>query len=117
LPIVRDGHLLNNPAYPFQGSYRGPEDTSRKVAYHNGTAWCWPFPAYCEALATAGDAVNRKRALALLMSAIQWMENGVIGEMPEVLDGHVPHINGGCLAQAWSVSEFYRVLKILKKAD
>ncbi len=117
LPVVRDGHLLNDPAYPYQSCYRGPEDTSRKVAYHNGTAWCWPFPAYCEALAVSGDTINRKRALALLMSATQWMENGVIGEMPEVLDGHAPHINGGCLAQAWSVSEFYRVLKILKKTD
>ena len=28
-----------------------------------------------------------------------------------------PHRNGGCLAQAWSVSEFYRVLKILKKSN
>ncbi|MBR7121784.1 MAG: glycogen debranching protein, partial [Lentisphaeria bacterium] len=117
LPIIRDGQLLNNPNYPYQGCYRGPEDTSRKVAYHNGTAWCWPFPAYCEALAVAGDTQNRKRALALLMSAIQWMETGVIGEMPEVLDGHAPHRHGGCLAQAWSVSEFFRVFKILKKAD
>ena len=116
LPVSRDGRLLNTPNYPYQGYYRGPEDTSRKVAYHNGTAWGWPFPAYCEALAAVGDSHSNKRALALLMSAIQWMENGVIGEMPEVLDGHAPHLNGGCLAQAWSVSEFYRVFKILSQA-
>ena len=115
LPIIRDNVLLNNPNYPYQGFYRGPEDTSRKAAYHNGTAWCWPFPAYCEALYIAGKEKSRKRALAILMSAADWMENGVIGEMPEVVDGNSPHRAGGCLAQAWSISEFYRVFKILKK--
>ena len=115
LPIIRDNVLLNNPNYPYQGFYRGPEDTSRKAAYHNGTAWCWPFPAYCEALYIVGKEKSRKRALAILMSAADWMENGVIGEMPEVVDGNAPHRAGGCLAQAWSISEFYRVFKILKK--
>ena len=115
LPIQKDGVLLNNPEYPYQGYYCGPEDTCRKAAYHNGTAWCWPFPAYCEAVYTIGKHKSRKRALALLMSAVDLMENGVIGEMPEVLDGNAPHRNGGCLAQAWSISEFYRVFKILQK--
>ena len=115
LPVIRNGELLNDPAHPYKGCYCGPEDTSRKAAYHNGTAWCWPFPAYCEALAITGNEKSRKRALALLMSAAQWLENGIIGQMPEVLDGDAPHRNGGCLAQAWSVSEFYRVLKLLKK--
>ncbi|MBO5667661.1 MAG: glycogen debranching enzyme N-terminal domain-containing protein [Lentisphaeria bacterium] len=116
LPVRHNGNLLNDPSHPYRGYYNGPEDTSRKVAYHNGTAWCWPFPAYCEALAIAGGAKSRKRALALLLSAIRWMEQGVIGELPEVLDGDMPHRNGGCLAQAWSVSEFYRVLKLLKRS-
>ena len=115
LPVWRNGILLNDPAHPYRGHYRGPEDTSRKVAYHNGTAWCWPFPAYCEAIAMTGSRKSRKRALALLLSAVKWMEQGVIGELPEVLDGDAPHHHGGCLAQAWSVSEFYRVLKLLKK--
>ncbi len=113
LPVSLHGNLLNDPHHPYRGNYRGPEDTDRKVSYHNGTAWCWPFPAYCEALFIAGGESSRLRAEALLLSAINWMENGVIGEMPEVLDGDAPHRNGGCLAQAWSVSEFYRVFKIL----
>lgn len=115
LPVSHYGQLLNDPAHPYYGHYCGPEDTSRKPAYHNGTAWCWPFPSYCEALYMIGGEKSRKRALALLMSAADWMENGVIGELPEVLDGNKPHRNGGCLAQAWSISEFYRVFKILKK--
>ena len=115
LPISHNGKLLNDPTHPYQGYYRGPEDTARKVAYHNGTAWCWPFPAYCEALAAVGGDGSRKRALAMLMSVAVWMEKGVIGELPEVVDGNIPHRNGGCPAQAWSISEFYRVFKILTK--
>ena len=33
------GQLLNDPANPYWGRYEGDEDTRRKPAYHNGTAW------------------------------------------------------------------------------
>ena len=114
LPIERDGRLLNDPARPYRGRYCGPEDTERKVAYHNGTVWCWPFPAYCEALALTGGRRARKRALALLLSAAGYFESGVLGELPEVADGDAPHRQGGCPAQAWSGSEFFRVYELLK---
>ena len=43
--------LLNNPVEPYWPRYEGDEDTRRKPAYHNGTAWTWTFPTFCEALA------------------------------------------------------------------
>jgi len=113
LPVEHNGRLLNDPYHPYRSHYRGAEDTERKVAYHNGTAWCWPFPSYCEALYLTGGEAVRDRALSLLLSCADRFENGVIGEMPEVMDGDAPHRSGGCPAQAWSVSEFYRVLDIL----
>ena len=115
LPIYHNSTLLNDPANPYQGHYRGPEDSCRKVAYHNGTAWCWPFPSYCEALYVSGGEASRSRALSLLMSAAPLFESGISGQLPEVLDGDAPHTPGGCPAQAWSVSEFFRVLDILEK--
>ena len=115
LPIVHNGNLLNDPAHPYRGCYCGPEDTERKAAYHNGTAWCWPFPNYCEALYIAGGKASRQRAYALLMSAAPLLESGITGQLPEVLDGDAPHAPGGCAAQAWSVSEFFRVLEMLEK--
>ncbi|MBQ7208222.1 MAG: glycogen debranching enzyme N-terminal domain-containing protein [Lentisphaeria bacterium] len=114
LPVSRDGRLLNDPERPYMGRYCGPEDTQRKVAYHNGTAWCWPFPAYCEALVIAGGEAQRPRARALLMSAAKYFETGIFGQLPEVADGDAPHTPGGCPAQAWSLSEFYRVYELLK---
>jgi hypothetical protein len=48
-----DGHLLNNPSFPYWGRYEGDEDTHRKPAYHNGTAWVYTFPHFCEAIVKA----------------------------------------------------------------
>ncbi|HTL73289.1 MAG TPA: amylo-alpha-1,6-glucosidase, partial [bacterium] len=55
LAIYRDGHLLNDPPNPYWSRYEGDEDTRRKPAYHNGTAWTWTFPTFCEALAAAWE--------------------------------------------------------------
>ena len=114
LPVILGESLLNDPANPYIGRYCGPEDTRRKAAYHNGTVWCWPFPAYCEALVIAGGESQRKRASALLMSAAAYFETGIFGQLPEVADGDSPHTPGGCSAQAWSLSEFFRVYELLK---
>lgn len=113
LPVALDGRRLNNPRRPYQGHYRGPEDTMRKVAYHNGTAWCWPFPSYAEAMFLAGGEAARSAARAVLFSAADYFNGGCPGQLPEIADGDYPHHWGGCAAQAWSVSEFYRVGKLL----
>ena len=113
LPVKLHGQLLNDPRHPYCGHYCGPEDTSRKVAYHNGTAWCWPFPSYVEAFYMVnGDAVLTA-ARKLLESASSYFNDGCPGQLPEIADGDYPHNWGGCAAQAWSVSEFYRVGKLL----
>ena len=113
LPVKLHGQLLNDPVHPYCGHYCGPEDTSRKVSYHNGTAWCWPFPSYVEAFYMVnGDAVLTA-ARKLLQSASCYFNDGCPGQLPEVADGDYPHNWGGCAAQAWSVSEFYRVGKLL----
>ena len=49
------GGLLNDPLNPYWPRYEGDEDTRRKAAYHNGTAWTWTFPVFCEALARAWE--------------------------------------------------------------
>jgi predicted glycogen debranching enzyme len=113
LPVWHNGNLLNDPSNPYWGKYCGAEDTSRKAAYHNGTAWGWPFPSFCEALYVFGREDERKRALSILLSVKKYFETGIPGELPEVVDGDMPHAPGGCAAQAWSVSEFYRVYTML----
>jgi predicted glycogen debranching enzyme len=116
LPIYSgDGRLLNNPKEPYWGRYEGDEDTSRKPAYHNGTAWPWILPTACEALAKAWDkspsAVAAARAY--LGSMDKLLLTNCLGQLPEILDGDAPHMARGCDAQAWSVLETLRVWKWL----
>jgi len=109
-----DGDLLNDPDHPYQGVYGGDEDAKRKPAYHNGTAWTWPFPSYCEALALTGAPGARRAALDLLSSSENLVRQGCLGHIPEILDGDTPHKQRGCGAQAWGETELYRVLLLLE---
>lgn len=116
LPIrSADGRLLNDPAAPYWGRYEGDEDTRRKPAYHNGTAWTWTFPPFCEALARAWgfspESVATARAYLGTMARL--MAEGCLGQIPEILDGDAPHTRRGCDAQAWGVTETLRVWKLL----
>jgi predicted glycogen debranching enzyme len=117
LPIYgSDWRLLNDPHHPYWGRYEGDEDTQRKPAYHNGTAWTWTFPGACEAIARAWDfsPEAKNAARAYLGSMEELLATGCIGQLPEVLDGDAPHTQRGCDAQAWSVTEALRVWKLLK---
>jgi starch synthase (maltosyl-transferring) len=115
LPVNRDGQLLNDPANPYWPRYEGDEDTRRKPAYHNGTAWSWTFPVFCEALARAWDFSPAAVAAAksYLGSAERILNEGCLGQLPEIFDGDAPHTQRGCDAQAWGVTETLRVWKWL----
>ena len=108
-----DGRLLNNPGRPYVGKYEGDEDTRRKPAYHNGTAWTWLAPSYPEAYFKVYGSFGRVTAKAILSAAENLFHTGCIGQLPEILDGDYPHTPRGCDAQAWGITEVYRVWKIL----
>ena len=118
LPIFREGQLLNNPGEPYWPRYEGDEDTRRKPAYHNGTAWTWTFPGFCEALVLAWDHSPAALAAArsYLGSSAALLDAGCLGQIPEILDGDAPHLQRGCDAQAWGVTETLRVWKLLNPA-
>jgi starch synthase (maltosyl-transferring) len=117
LPIYgNDGRRLNDPDNPYWPRYEGDEDTRRKPAYHNGTAWTWTFPIFCEALAVAWDFSPEAvaAAKAWLGSAEAILDAGCLGQLPEILDGDAPHTQRGCDAQAWGVTESVRVWELLR---
>ena len=120
LPINgNDGRPLNDPRNPYWPRYEGDEDTRRKPAYHNGTAWTWTFPVFCEALARAWDFSPEAVAAAksYLGSSEKILNEGCLGQIPEILDGDAPHAQRGCDAQAWGVTENLRVWKLLNSPD
>jgi hypothetical protein len=105
------GQPLNNPVEPYWGRYEGDEDTRRKPAYHNGTAWTWTFPSFCEALVKAHNSSPESvsAAKAWLGTMRPLAHTGCLGQLPEIVDGDAPHQQRGCDAQAWSATEAYRV--------
>jgi starch synthase (maltosyl-transferring) len=111
------GGIINNPKRPYWPRYEGEEDTRRKPAYHNGTAWTWTFPTFCEALAMAHNfsAESVAAARAYLGSVDKLMITGCVGQIPEILDGDAPHTQRGCDAQAWGVTEALRVWRLLSQ--
>lgn len=114
IQVTHHGRVLNDPHHPYQGRYEGDEDTKRKPAYHNGTAWTWVFPTYCEAWVQAWGTGARKTARQWLSSSTTLIRNGCVGHLPEIVDGDSPHRPRGCDAQAWGISEFLRVWQALK---
>jgi len=120
LPVFsNDGRPLNDPRNPYWPRYEGDEDTRRKPAYHNGTAWTWTFPVFCEALARAWDFSPEAVAAAksYLGSSEKILNEGCLGQIPEILDGDAPHAQRGCDAQAWGVTEALRVWKLLNSEN
>ncbi|WP_300463876.1 amylo-alpha-1,6-glucosidase [Desulfobacula sp.] len=110
LHIFYHGKRLKDPHFPYSGEYKGDEDTARKPAYHNGTAWTWQFPVFCEAWTAAFGKKSRPTGLAWLGSVMALMRKGAAGHIPEILDGDFPHTPRGCDAQAWGSSEVARVM-------
>jgi predicted glycogen debranching enzyme len=115
LEINHNGDILGDPVHPYRGIYGGDEDTKRKPAYHNGTAWTWVFPNFCEAWVSTYGNKGKGTAAALLSSSVELMSQGCVGHIPEILDGDAPHAPRGCDAQAWGASEWLRVWQVIKK--
>jgi starch synthase (maltosyl-transferring) len=107
VPVNR--HSWLDVTHPYQSHYTGAEDSHRKPAYHNGTAWCWQYPLYAEAVAIADGSEGKAVARRLLSASAPLLSHSCIGQLPEIVDGDLPHSSRGCGAQAWSVSEWLRV--------
>lgn len=117
LPVVWNDQLINDPLRPYWARYSGPENVTRKPAYHNGTAWCWLYPVFVEAVYQSWGLPSLPAARRLMSaSAVPW-HSGCVGQLPENLDGDMPHLQRGCGAQAWSVSEWVRVWHRLAEAS
>lgn len=105
-----------NPAYKdvYEG---GP--AARDSAYHQGTVWPWLLGHYTEALLrTAWDTDGAARSLLDTVTPLftTHLRQAGLGTISEVFDGSPPHRPDGCIAQAWSVSECLRLLRLIQMA-
>ncbi len=96
----------------YQGRYGPGDQRTRDGAYHQGTVWPWLLGAYIDAhLRVHGD---KKAALALIQPALSdALTDYGVNTLCEIRDGDAPHAPNGCIAQAWSVAELLRVLRLV----
>ncbi|HET57373.1 MAG TPA: glycogen debranching protein [Deltaproteobacteria bacterium] len=100
----------------YRGQYGGDAAT-RDAAYHQGTVWPWLLGHYGEALLkTARDKRAARRKLAALLANFEpHLYEAGLGFVSEIFDGDEPHAPGGCIAQAWSVAELYRLSRLIAR--
>ncbi len=100
-----------SPSDPnYIGRYEGGP-RSRDGAYHQGTVWPWLMGPYISAYTkTFGIKAGRELATTWLRNFEDHLREACLGQVSEIFDGDVPHAPRGCVAQAWSVAELFRVL-------
>jgi predicted glycogen debranching enzyme len=103
----------------YAGSYEGgPEQ--RDAAYHQGTVWPWLLGHYTEALLrVAWDIPAAVRSLLAKVTPLvtDHLRDAGLGSVSEVFDASPPHVPGGCIAQAWSAAETFRLLHLSRRAS
>jgi predicted glycogen debranching enzyme len=98
----------------YKGIYKGSQ-AERDSAYHQGTVWPWLFGHFAEAYLR----IHGKGGVGYIQGIYDGFEEVMteagIGSISEVYDGDPPHLPGGTISQAWSVSELLRTNALLKK--
>jgi predicted glycogen debranching enzyme len=95
-----------NPAYKSQ--YEG-DPWHRDSAYHQGTVWSHLLGIYIDALINIDGDVGKKKAVEILFTFFNHLDECGLGTVSEIFDAELPHHPAGTIAQAWSVGELLRV--------
>ncbi len=96
-----------SPDHPdYKPIYSG-DLRSRDGAYHQGTVWAWLIGPFIDAWLKVHPN-EKQHAREFLSRFPAHLDEAGIGTISEVFDAREPHHPGGCIAQAWSVSEVLR---------
>ncbi len=97
-------------------TYRG-DAARRDSAYHQGTVWPWLLGSYTEALLkTSWDTDSASATLLETVTPLfaEHFFDAGIGSISEIFDADPPYHPDGCIAQAWSVAEVLRMLRLIR---
>ena len=106
---------------PLDSRYRGyygGDQFQRDSAYHQGTVWGWLIGPFIEAFLKINDFSECaiRQAQEYVNPLIEHARSGgCMGSVAEIFDGDYPHRPKGCIAQAWSIAELLRVIKLINK--
>ena len=103
-------------------TYEG-DSFRRDMSYHQGITWTWLLGVYYDALKNMIKAQKGKKKKEELQNKLeafrekvkktfakQIREEGCIGSIAEIYDSKRPQLPKGAIAQAWSVSEVFRII-------
>ena len=89
----------------------------RDGAYHQGTVWPWPLGPFVEAWFNVHGKNQQTIQQAkdrFLKPVYEHLENAGLGHVSEITDASSPFVPRGCPFQAWSLSEFIRIQKLIE---
>ncbi len=91
--------------------YRG-DPWARDGAYHQGTVWPWLMGSYVATYfgVWGVNEQTRRHVRTLLEPLVEHLFGDAgLGSISEIFDAEEPFAPNGCIAQAWSVAEIFRV--------
>lgn len=98
-----------SPDHPdYRPRYKG-DPLSRDSSYHQGTVWPWLLGPFVTALVRIKGKAGKRQATTILEKMATHLSDAGVGTISEIFDADPPHTPGGCISQAWSVSELLRV--------
>ncbi len=89
----------------------------RDEAYHQGTIWPWLIGPYAEAILRTGKFEDKakREALEAITPLLERLAGDGLGQLNEIHEAKRPHRPAGCPAQAWSIAEVLRVVRLIEK--
>ncbi len=107
---------VDHPDYP--GQYTGNQFL-RDGAYHQGTVWAWLIGAYAEGVLRCGkfNDESRRQAAQIIRPLLDNLANCELGQLHEIYEADEPHRPVGCIAQAWSIAEVLRVVRMIERGQ
>ncbi|WP_414583296.1 amylo-alpha-1,6-glucosidase [Scytonema sp. PCC 10023] len=93
----------------YIGKYNGNSE-KRDRAYHQGTVWSWLIGPFIR----GWERFYPEQPLPFDWQPLleHFLSDACIGSISEIFDGDQPHTPRGAIAQAWSVAEVIRHVKI-----
>ena len=94
----------------------------RDSSYHQGITWVWLLGLYYDALKNmiGASTKNNKDELVEKLNTfrddvtktfeVEMVDRGTLGTIGEIYDSKKPNLPKGAMAQAWSVSEVFRIV-------
>ena len=96
----------------YKGRCEG-DQTTRDLAYHQGTVWPWLLEHYVKACFDIAGASFLPDAKEIISQFYEDISEYGLASISEIYDGDPPHNPRGAISQAWSVGAILRIQEMI----